>query len=195
MKEHDMRSNVPRYLRRAERMGVTIRSSTDPADMETFLTMSQALNSRKGGIGLLPLDYYRRQLKYMAPEGYERLFIAEFEGKPVASALIAFYGNEASYLHGASYNEFSQLHAPHLMHWEIMKYARQYGCDQYNMWGVVKDENHHPGYRGYGFSEFKRSFGGSVELYLRAQDYPLKRLRYTLTNFNDKRRLKKFQME
>lgn len=195
LKEHGMRSNIPRYLRRAERMGVTVRSSTDSKDLETFLTMISHLDNRKGGIGLLPKDYYRRQFAAMSASNYERIFIAEKDGRPLASAMIAFWGNEASYLHGASYHAERELHAPHYMHWHIMRYARELGCDKYNMWGVVKDENHRPGYRGYGFSEFKRSMGGYVELYMRTQEYPFKKLRYALAHLNDKRRLKRSQME
>src|SRR5579884_4048161 len=192
---HGMRSNLPRYLRRAEREGVVVRPGSNADDLETFLDMLHHLDNRKHGIGLQSREYYRLQFAAMAPSGYERVFIAEHEGRPLASALIAIYGNEASYLWGASYDRERELRAPHYMHFRIMRYAYEHGCRRYNFWGVVKPRNHHPGYRGYGYSEFKRSFGGNEELYQRSQDYVYRPLRYVLTYFNDVRRLRTAQLD
>jgi lipid II:glycine glycyltransferase (peptidoglycan interpeptide bridge formation enzyme) len=194
-KEHGMRSNIPRYLRRAEREGVTVRSSDDPKDLEVFLKMITGLNERKNGIGLHPLDYYRQQFAALAPSGYERIFICEKDGEALSSAMITVFGSEASYLWGASTDQQRELRGPHFMHFQIMRYAQEHGCDRYNFWGVVKEENHHPGYRGYGFSEFKRSFGGYEELYLRTQDFVYRSLPYRLQAINDKRRLHSGQMD
>jgi len=194
-KSHGLRSNIPRYLRRAERAGVTVRVSDKPADLEIFLKMITGLDSRKNGIGLHPLDYYRQQFAALAPAGFERVFICEKDGEALASAMITVYGSEASYLWGASTDQQRDLRGPHFMHFQIMRYAFEHGCDRYNFWGVVKDENHHPGYNGYGFSEFKRSFGGYVELYQRTQDYVYRALPYRLVALNDRRRLKRGQMD
>jgi lipid II:glycine glycyltransferase (peptidoglycan interpeptide bridge formation enzyme) len=194
-KEHGMRSNIPRYLRRAEREGVTVRASDDQADLEVFLKMITGLNERKNGIGLHPLDYYRQQFAALAPSGYERIFICEKDGVALASAMITIFGAEASYLWGASTDQQRDLRGPHFMHFQIMRYAQEHGCDRYNFWGVVKQENHHPGYRGYGFSEFKRSFGGYEELYQRTQDYVYRALPYRLAALNDRRRLRSSQMD
>lgn len=194
-KEHGMRSNIPRYLRRAEREGVTVRVGESAEDLEVFLTMITGLNERKNGIGLHPLDYYRKQFAALAPSGYERIFICEKDGEPLAAAMITIYGHEASYLWGASTDKQRDLRGPHFMHFQIMRYAYEHGCSQYNFWGVVKEENHNPSYRGYGFSEFKRSFGGYVELYQRTQDYVYRALPYRLAFINDQRRLRSSQMD
>lgn len=193
--EHGMRSNIPRYLRRAEREGVTVRASDDPKDLEIFLKMITGLDQRKEGIGLHPLDYYRQQFAALAPAGYERVFIAERQGEALASAMITIYGREASYLWGASTDQQRELRGPHFMHFQIMRYAAEHGCDRYNFWGIVKDEHHHPGYRGYGYSEFKRSFGGYVEVLMRAQDFIYRPLPYRLNWLNDKRRLRSGQLD
>ncbi len=116
-------------------------------------------------------------------------------GEPLASALIAIYGAEASYLWGASYDRQRELRAPHYMHFQIMRYAYEHGCRRYNFWGVVKDRNHRPDYRGYGYSEFKRSFGGYVELYQRTQDYIYRPIPYTLMYLNERRRLHISQLD
>jgi peptidoglycan pentaglycine glycine transferase (the first glycine) len=186
LSEHGMRSNVPRYLRKAARAGVNVRSSDSPQDLEVSLAMLAALDNRKGGIGTFPPDYYRQQFAAMAPAGLEKIFVAELDGQPLASALIALCGQEASYLHGASYDLERDLHAPQFMHIEIMKYARDHGASKYNFWGVVGDNNFHPGHYGYGYSAFKKSFGGYTELYMPAQDYVFKPLPYKLVHAKEK---------
>ncbi len=184
--EHGMRSNVPRYLRKAAKAGVTVRSSDKPKDLELFLTMLAALDARKGGIGTFSPDYYRKQFAVTAPAGLEKVFVAELNGQPLACALIASFGQEASYLHGASYDIERELHAPQFMHIEIMKFARDHGATKYNFWGVVGDSNFHPGHYGYGYSAFKKSFGGYIELYMPVQDYVFKPLPYSLVHAKEK---------
>lgn len=189
LSEHGMRSNVPRYLRKAARAGVTVRTSDRIEDLELFLKMLAALDQRKGGIGTFAPDYYRKQFKALAPSGLEKIFVAELDGQPLASALIALSGNEASYLHGASSDTERDLHAPQFMHIEIMKYARDHGCSKYNFWGVVGDKNFRPEHYGYGYSSFKKSFGGYVELYMPVQDYVYKPLPYRLTWLKEKQHM------
>ncbi len=193
--EHGMRSNVPRYLRKAERAGVTVRSSADPADLELFLKMLAALDARKGGIGTFSPDYYRKQFAAMAPDGYEKIFVAELNGHPLACALIAQLGTETSYLHGASYDIERELHSPQYMHVQIMKYARDHGATKYNFWGVVGEPNLHPGHYGYGYSTFKKSFGGYTELYLPVQDYVFKPLPYQLVHAKEKFDVKRHHID
>ncbi|MHB8718819.1 MAG: lipid II:glycine glycyltransferase FemX [Candidatus Dormibacteria bacterium] len=180
MREHGMRSNIPRYLRRAERLGVEVRRSVSSQDMDTFIRLTGMLDERKGGIGMLPPAYYRRQLEAMGSTGRECLFVAEHQGEAVAAVLIAVFGGEGSYLHGASSSAHPELHAPHYLHWQVMRHLRDAGVRRYNMWGVVSDRHHRPGHRGYGFSEFKRSFGGYIEHYERSLDHPFNRLIYPL---------------
>jgi lipid II:glycine glycyltransferase (peptidoglycan interpeptide bridge formation enzyme) len=187
-KEHGMRSNVPRYLRRAEHDGVVVRASAERKDLETFLRILHATSERKDGMWHNPIEWYRLQFQLLAPSGMQRVFIAEHEGEAVVAALVAIYGKEAGYLWGGSLDHKRDLRAPHYMHFKIMRYAQEHGCDRYNFWGVVKQENMRPDYHGYGYSAFKRTFGGYELLYQRTQDYIYKPLCYLPTYLNDRRR-------
>lgn len=173
MKERGMRSNVPRYLRKAARAGVRVRASDKPEDLETLIKMLNALNTRKGGIGKHNDDHYRKQFEFMCGKGYEKVFLAEKDGQVLAAALIAIFGREASYLHGASSDQERDLSAPHTLHFEIMNYLRSNhpGVERYNFWGIVGDKNRKPSHPRHGYSEFKRSFGGYKEQYIRARDF------------------------
>ena len=181
MKDHGMRSNIPYYLRRAARGDATIRMSDDPKDLDTLLELLGQLRERKHMVGGGD-KHLRRQFAALSPKGYEHVFIAEKDDQIVAAALISIYGREASYLHGASTELFRELRIPHLIHLEIMKYlmAERPEVERYNFWGIVSDKNRKPGHPRNGYSEFKRSFGGYKEEYMRARDFVYKPLYWRL---------------
>ncbi len=187
-KDHGMRSNIPRYLRRAEAAGVVVRASDDPGDLETFLDVLQITTERKEGMWHNPIEWYRLQFAALAPSGMERVFLAEHEGEVIAAALVSIFGKRATYLWGGSLDHKRELRVPHYMHFQIMRYAHEHGCSEYDFFGTVKSENLRPGYGGYGYSAFKRTFGGYELLYQRTQDYIYKPLRYLPMYLNDCRR-------
>lgn len=173
MKDNGARKNLPYLLRRAKKAGVTVRASDKMEDLEKLIVILNQLNQRKGGIGKHRDDHYRVQFPLLAPRGYEKVFLAEKDGEILAGALIAIYGREASYLHGASTEVERKLSAPHTLHFEIMKYCQENRpeVERYNFWGVVSDKNRKPTHPRHGYSEFKRSFGGYKEMYIRGRDF------------------------
>ena len=60
----------------------------------------------------------------------------------------------------------------------------------YNFWGVVKYKHFYPGHPLYGFSLFKRGFGGDTFSYVHAKDYPLS-IKYWFSWFIETVRRKK----
>jgi peptidoglycan pentaglycine glycine transferase (the first glycine) len=173
MQEHGLRSNIPRYLRKAARAGVTVRASSSVEDLEKLISMLKKLDVRKGGIGKHHDEHYRTQFSFMSGKGYEKVFLAEKDGQILTASLIAIYGREASYLHGASSDQERDLSAPHTLHFETMKYlmVNNPGVERYNFWGIVGDKNRKPSHPRHGYSEFKRSFGGYKQQYIRARDF------------------------
>lgn len=172
MKERGMRKNIPYYLRRARRDNATVRVSDTTEDLEILLGLLSGLRERKNMVGGSD-KHLRRQFAELSPKDYEKVVIAEKDGQVVAAALISIYGREASYLHGASTELFKELRIPHLMHVEIMKYLMENRpeVERYNFWGIVSDKNRKPSHPRNGYSEFKRSFGGYKEEYMRARDF------------------------
>ncbi len=101
------------------------------------------------------------------------LFTAEYKGTILAANITIFFGPRATYLHGASSNDYRNSMAPYLLHWETIKEAKRRGCTEYDLWGV--SEKKWPG-----VTRFKRGFGGNEARYAGTYDYPLDRLWYTL---------------
>lgn len=174
MKAHGIRSNTRRLFNKSTRAGVQVRASDDPADLETLISMMHAVDRRKGGVGMHADDHYRAQFAQMAPAGHQRVFLAELDGRVGAACLLAIYGGEASYLHGASSadEDFRKMAPSYLMHFRAMRWLAEHRPEvtRYNFWGIVSDENRHPGHPRHGYSEFKRNFGGYKVEYIRARD-------------------------
>ncbi|HDD62427.1 MAG TPA: peptidoglycan bridge formation glycyltransferase FemA/FemB family protein, partial [Chloroflexi bacterium] len=104
--------------------------------------------------------------------------IAEYEGLPVAGAVIFRFADRAWYLHGMSLPEHSEKMAPHLIQWEAMRWAKSQGCTVYDMWGApdVFDESDSM----WGVYRFKRGYGGELVRTMGAWDYPAKPFFYHL---------------
>jgi len=93
-----------------------------------------------------------------------KLFAAEYQNKIIAANIVIFHGERATYLHGASDYEYRNFMAPYLLHWEVIKYARDHGFTEYDLWGI--DEKKWPG-----VTRFKRGFGGKEINYIGSYDY------------------------
>ncbi len=197
LKENGMRSNYKRYINRASKLGVKIEMSARPEAVGDFWDVLQQTSKRKN-MTTYPKSYYEKQIEILGEEGTCRIFRAVGpEGELLASALIAFSQDEAAYLHGASADgEFARnSRAAHLMHWEIMRTAATEGMSTYNMWGVLdldKNGEMDKSHGGYGFSLFKRSFGGRFVEYMDTQDFVYNRLKYTLLSLQERYRKWRF---
>src|SRR3989338_1502062 len=62
-----------------------------------------------------------------------KLFVAEYQGLILASAVIVSFGDTATYLYGASSNQLRNFHAPSLLLWETMKLAKAEGKKLYDL--------------------------------------------------------------
>jgi len=174
-----------RYLIRHEPMqGIKVEISSDPRDAQKFVDLLYSTASRKGFVNH-PRDYYLKQFDILSAENKEKIFIAKKGREVLSMAMIAFYGGMGYYLHAASNPK--QESVGYSIQWEAIKEAKKRGCRYYNFWGVVKDKNFHPGHPWYGFSLFKRGFGGFKYSYIRAQDYPMS-VKYYFYRFAEKLR-------
>lgn len=171
------RKTMRNLIRRAGRDGVTIRKSTDIADVEVFIEIHKDTVQRHGFVPYSD-NYFREQFKAFVKDDQALMLIAEYEGKPIAASMIMYYGNMGSYHHGASLSKYNKIPATYLMQWEAIKEAKKRGCVKYNFWGIVPEEKFyskilkrpHP---FIGVTKFKTGFGGERIDLLHAQDMPL----------------------
>jgi len=166
----EMRKTTRYLVRNEPKQGVTVEMSDSTEDAKEFVDMLFSTATRKNFVNH-PKEYYLKQFEILSKDNEMRLFKAIKDGKVLAMALISFYGEMASYLHGASVQTDQSV--GYSLQWEAIREAKRRGMKYYNFWGVVKDKHFYPGHPWYGFSLFKKGFGGFKFSYLRAQDLPL----------------------
>ena len=103
------------------------------------------------------------------PHGMCELLIAEYQGTPLAGLMVFNRGLHAWYLYGASASDHRDRMPTYLLQWEAIRWARDRGCLEYDLWGVP-DENEAALEANFtdrddglwGVYRFKRGFGGEL---------------------------------
>jgi lipid II:glycine glycyltransferase (peptidoglycan interpeptide bridge formation enzyme) len=126
--------------------------------LEEFLRLVK-ITAKRDKITPHPDTYYSKMFETI-PERNLKLYLAEFEGKIIAANIIVFYGKVATYLHGASDNEYRNVMAPYLLQWQAMLDAKEARCDKYDMGGVKTAANSG---RWAGITRFKTGFSTNTE--------------------------------
>lgn len=161
-------SQKTRYnIRLAEKKGVNIRvgATADFSELWRLLNLTGA----RDGFRIHDAAHYQKMLA--APEKFIKLFLAEYEEKVIAAGLFCFWGETATYLHGASDNEFRGVMAPYLLQWAAIKEARAVGLRYYDFYGI--DEKKWPGVTRFklGFGGQRREYPGTYDLVFRPAAY------------------------
>lgn len=163
-------------IKLAYRKGVTVRTSSKLEDVRTFHKLSVAMRDR----GYTPFDveHYERLLYTLSHGKNIKLYIAEYQKQPLSMILVTHFGKVATYLHGASSDEYREFMPNHLVHWEAMLDAQRAGCTVYDFWGVAPENA--PEHSWAGITRFKKGFGGETIHFVGAYDYPFSSLWYNM---------------
>ncbi len=167
----------------AARKGVTVRPWHDAS---AFQAMMQT-TGRRDGFAVHSKEYLQRAFELFGGSG-NAVLLAAVHGDRYLAGLMAFRaGSRAWYLYGASTDESRDLMPNYLLQWEAMRWARQNGCTEYDLWGVPDEdescleagfEHRHDGL--WGVYRFKRGFGGQLKRAAQAQDRVFQPLFYSL---------------
>jgi peptidoglycan pentaglycine glycine transferase (the first glycine) len=160
-------------IRLAEKKGVTVRAWDDIAAFHEMMTVTGGRDK----FGVHSKEYYQRAYELFHPKGTCELFLAEYEGEPLASLMVFANGKRAWYVYGASNNEERNRMPTYFIQWEAIRWAKARGCEEYDLWGVPDEdeetleaqfENRSDGL--WGVYRFKRGFGGEVKRAAQALD-------------------------
>lgn len=172
-------------VRLAERKGVVVRPG-NAADLADFARLMEVTGQRDGFSVHSPV-YYKAVWELFAPRSQAQLFIAEYEGRPLAALMVFAFGRRAYYMYGASSNEERQRMPNHLLQWSAMRWAKEQGCESYDLWGVPDYEYDDAAAQAgreddlpWGLYRFKYGFGGQVVRYIGAYDYVYSKPLYAL---------------
>lgn len=180
-----MKSKTRYNIRLATRKGVTVRQG-DSADVKTFNHL-MAVTGTRNRFGVRSPAYYRAAFDLFNPVGWVALFLAEYQGEPLAGLMAFALGDNAWYFFGASSDTHRSLMAPYAVQWAAIQWAKARGCTTYDLWGVPDEDEEtleaqftqrQDGL--WGVYRFKRGFGGRLTRSIGAWDRVYKPLRYRL---------------
>lgn len=143
-------------IRLAERRGVTVRTGMRE-DLPAFYALLQETAERdrfliRGSV------YYDLIWRHIIETGFGRLFIADYQGEPIAATLAFTIGDKAWYIYGASGNRHREVMPNYALQWAMISWAKDLGCRMYDFRGVSGDLN--PDNPLYGLYRFKKGFNG-----------------------------------
>lgn len=172
------RSNTRNRVRLAEKLGVTVRAA-EPDDLPVFVRLFEETNARHAR-RLGRVDQVLLAARHFGEREAMRLFLARGEGEDLAGICVFPFGRTATYLWGASSaaERARRLNPNQLLHWVAMQWARDRGCETYDLYGIPDfDEATLEAQYGartdgwWNLYRFKRGFGGRVHRHLGTYDF------------------------
>jgi lipid II:glycine glycyltransferase (peptidoglycan interpeptide bridge formation enzyme) len=153
----------------ARRHGVTVVEDPTAQGLADFVRLYEATFARHGMEPKEP-DYFHALLSALRSNRHGSLFFAEYAGMRLATALVVYFGDRATYFFGGSLDVHRHVKAPDLLQFEVMRQAKGLGYAWYDLWGIAPpdlDSDH--SWRG--FTAFKAKFGGDVVRLVPTLDY------------------------
>jgi lipid II:glycine glycyltransferase (peptidoglycan interpeptide bridge formation enzyme) len=180
-----MKQKTRYNIRLAGRKGVTVRVGEE-ADLPAFYELME-ITAQRDGFAIHSQDYYQAAHQLFVHSGLGCLLLAEHDGRLLAGLVAFALGDMACYMYGASANEGRKRMPTYLLQWEAMRWAKERGCQFYDLWGVpdedeaTLEEDFTRRSDGlWGVYRFKRGFGGRLVRTVGAWDLVYAPLRYRL---------------
>ncbi len=162
-------------VRLAPRKNVQVREGEGAADVDIFYSLLNTTSDRDSFLILEPSFYHRFMELY---SDRAKLLIAEYEGQPLAAAILVAHGHWCWYMYGASSNEHRDRMPNHLLQWTAFRWAKARGCWYYNFRGIPdileKDQPM------WGVYQFKSGFGGYAMRSLQTHDLVYRPVSYAI---------------
>ncbi len=158
-------------LRLAEKKGVVVSVGGKELLDEFWQLLNQT--NKRDQFRLHPKEHYQNLMEL--DKNCVRLYLARLNGQAIAGAMVSYFGDTATYLHGGSANRQREVMAPYLVQWQAILDAKIAGFKYYDFFGI--DEHKWPG-----VTRFKLGFGGNILEYPGTFDLVFKTGYYRLYN-------------
>jgi lipid II:glycine glycyltransferase (peptidoglycan interpeptide bridge formation enzyme) len=170
-------------IRLAGRKEVVVHPSDDIVNFYRVMTIT----GQREEFHVHSQEYYRHAYELFYSKGMCELFVADFQGRTLATLMVFAHSKQAYYFYGASSDEERNRKATYPLQWEAIRWAHAQGCEEYDMWGIpdeatdVDEDEAEAREDGlWGVYRFKRGFGGSVQRAIPTLDRVYNSLLYKL---------------
>lgn len=185
----DFSASTRRHYRAINKTNLKIVKSKNINDAKYIFELQSKLFKRKG-LNFYPLSYFEEQLK----EDFSILYLCYLDEKVVGAVLYFDYLNTRYYMQAATDENYKNLPIAVDLVTSAIIDAKEKGLTKFDFWGIAP-QNADKSHPWYGFTTFKKRFGGTSVSYLGTYDiilnYPLYYL-YSVLRVINKIRLKIF---
>jgi len=147
-------SSARRAVRKAERIGLSVRIRSDEDAMATFYKL-HVRTRRRHGVPPQPQSFFVNIQRHLIDAGHGFIVIVEGQKRPLAAAIFFKFGRHAVYKFGASDERWQELRANNLAMSEGIKNLADAGAEILHF-GRTEKENE-------GLRRFKLSWGATEE--------------------------------
>lgn len=172
-----MSQNSRNITRNYKNKGISIRISHQPSDISILTSLLDTV-AKRNHIRTHDHAYFNMQAKTLFPSKAASLYIAEYEKKPIAAALVYDTKTTRVYGHAAADDAYRKLSAGTALLGQIILDAKRSSQREVDLYGTAPDDD--PTHPWSGFTRFKKSFGGESRSYVGAWDLPINQFGYRL---------------
>ena len=158
-----MRESTRLSIGKASRQGVVMTRLTGDDAMPRLHRLLVGAGRRRG-FPVRRLDHFETLRRTFVDRGAGVVTMATYEGHDVAAACGVRFGRTGYVLYSGIDPAFRALRAGGATHWELIRWAREHGCDRMDWGGSVTQYPPVPADEGYGIYDFKRGFGCDIVL-------------------------------
>lgn len=167
-------------IRVARKRGVEVKICGREAAEDFHKIMIET--GKRDNFGIRTTEYFQAILDNFGEDA--RIYLAYYEGKPIAGSLAIHYGDKVWYLYGASSNEYRNVMPNYLVQWEMIRWAIETNCKIYDFRGVsgYLDESNPL----YGIYRFKKGFNGELTEFIGEMNLVLKPTAFRFVSWSEK---------
>ncbi|GAC1338191.1 MAG: peptidoglycan bridge formation glycyltransferase FemA/FemB family protein [Candidatus Dormibacteria bacterium] len=167
------RSKTRYNIRLAARKGVRVRQVPVTARSLDAMYRLMVLTSRRADFPLRRRAYFEDYWITQAQAAQGSLYFAQLDDEVLAGAFVTSLGKRAWYKDGGSTKRHSELMAPYLLQWEIMRDLRRRGVTSYDLVAVPRTAELTASHPMHGLWRFKSGFNDRITEYVGTVDLTL----------------------
>lgn len=172
---NEMKHDTRYAIRAAERRGVAVNVLFDKHDKQNAFGVFWDLfeeTAKRHGLKNYSKSYYEELFAF--EDDVKTVVITSYiEKTPINASIVVLFGKEAIYLYSASKTGYGRYNAPSLALWKGIQFAKESGCEIFDLWGVSQIKTEWKG-----ITAFKEGFGGEEIKEPGSWDVPLKKIFY-----------------
>jgi hypothetical protein len=123
-------------LNSARKHGLELLEGHDEALFEAFEPIYSEMQDRKQFVNYNDFSQFRRIQNELPVADKMKIVLCKVEGEVCAGAICSALGDTGLYLFGATSNRGMKTNGSYLVHWRIIEWLKQLGCQWYNLNGI-----------------------------------------------------------